>query len=75
MCGLTRLLDLDLDSSRLHLEPGSSGAAVSEASAAPAQHNEALVLGRSAAALQRLVVRSVELGTILPCDTSRTLGK
>ena len=60
VCGLTRLLDLDLDSSRLHLEPGSSNSSAPEAgAAAPPQHSEALELARSAAALQRLVVRSV----------------
>ena len=59
VCGLTRLLDLDLDSSRLQLEPGSCSASAPEAgAAAPPQHSEALELARSAAALQRLVVRS-----------------
>ena len=57
MCGLTRLLDLDLDSSRLHLEPGST----ESAETAP-QHDEPLVLSRSAAALQRLVVRRGGIG-------------
>ena len=56
VCGLTRLLDLDLDSSRLHLEPGSSNASAPVAAAHP-QHSEALALATSAAALQRLVVR------------------
>ena len=60
VCGLTRLLDLDLDSSGLHLEPVSSGTSRPEtAAAAPPQHSEALELARSAAALQRLVVRLV----------------
>ena len=60
VCGLTRLLDLDLDSSRLHLEPGntdSCSAPEPEQSVAAAHHSKAMVLARSAAALQRLVIR------------------
>ena len=64
VCGLTRLLDLDLDSSRLCLEPGSPGASAPMTAAHP-QHSEALALATSAAALQRLVVRCV-----LPCAVS-----
>jgi len=57
VCGLTRLLDLDLDSSALYLDPGSCTASSPEA-VTPPQHIEPLVLARSAAALQRLVIRS-----------------
>jgi hypothetical protein len=68
-CGLTRLLDLDLDSPRLHATSSSSSAAASSdaqprvgvlaiaAAGAPRQHEEPLALARAAAALQRLVVR------------------
>jgi hypothetical protein len=45
-CGLTRLLDLDLDSARLHGNNGKSSGG-----------REPSALVRSAAALQRLVVR------------------
>ncbi len=57
-CGLTRLLDLDLDSSYLDADLSSSGA-IDRAAAAAA---EPLALARSAAALQRLVVRCVSSG-------------
>ena len=60
VCGLTRLLDLDLDSSRLHLEPGNNDGSSTpepEQSVAAAHHSQAMVLARSAAALQRLVIR------------------
>lgn len=49
-CGLTRLLDLDLDSSCLDTDPSSMGDGCVAAA-------EPLALARSAAALQRLVVR------------------
>ena len=60
VCGLTRLLDLDLDSSCLHLEPGSSNDSSGpepEQPVAAAHHSKAMVLARSTAALQRLVIR------------------
>ena len=59
-CGLSRLLDLDLDSSRLHLEEErrAGDASASSSGAATRPQDEALALVRSAAALQRLVVRS-----------------
>lgn len=52
-CGLTRLLDLDLDSSCLEADATLSGALGASAAAAA----EPMALTRSAAALQRLVVR------------------
>lgn len=54
-CGLTRLLDLDLDSSYLDADVSSASAMDGSAAAAA----EPLALARSAAALQRLVVRYV----------------
>lgn len=62
-CGLTRLLDLDLDSPRLHSTAASGDAraagVLAVASHSP-RHEEPLALARAAAALQRLVVRWAE---------------
>ena len=60
-CGLTRLLDLDLDSPRLHAggappEGRAPVGVLAVAGGSPA-HADSLALARSAAALQRLVVR------------------
>ncbi|BDA48731.1 probable 5'-AMP-activated protein kinase subunit beta-2 at C-terminar half [Coccomyxa sp. Obi] len=62
-CGLTRLLDLDLDSSCLEADAALSGALGASAAAAA----EPMALTRSAAALQRLVVRRGGAG--MDCST------